>query len=86
MLQSMCCSYGPRSRISSILQRGRVSEPKNKPFKAVVDSIRNPMLIPQLHAFIAIAKATTLFLTKYRRTPGCFLSSKETWKISFEIC
>ena len=45
---------------------GAVSKPKNKSFKAVADSVNNPLFIPQLQAFIAMAKDTTPFLLKYQ--------------------
>ena len=48
------------------VQSGQVTEPKNKSFKAVVTSMNDPLFIPRLHAFLAIAKATTPFLTKYQ--------------------
>ena len=45
---------------------GAVSKPKNKLFKAVADSVNNPLFIPQLQAFITMAKDTTPFLLKYQ--------------------
>ena len=51
---------------------GKVTEPKNKSFENVQQSVKDPLLTAKLNFFLMIAKEIQPFLTKYQATPSFF--------------